>query len=293
MNIFVTGASGYIGSAVVAALVARGHQVRGLARSAEAEAKVRAAGATPVLGDLTDCSVLATAAAAGDGVVHTAATADADRVSVDEAAVTAMLAAMHGGVFVATTGAPRARSSRQPVSEEDVAPLGGPLDWLAAAETRVLEVRGSEVRGPLVRGIVVRPPIVYGDGGGPVRRLSEQARRDGIARYVDAGDNRWSVVHVRDLAQAYALLVESPHSGVFHVAEAEPLPMRDIMTAVSHCAEVPVASWSLTEAMTTHGPLAGFLAMDAALDATRLRRLVGWQPTVADALGGLLGAGIG
>jgi nucleoside-diphosphate-sugar epimerase len=164
--------------------------------------------------------------------------------------------------------------------------LGGPLDWLAEAESRVLDA-------PRARGIVVRPPIVYGDGGGPVRRLVEQARADGVARYVDAGLNCWSVVHVRDLARAYALLVESSLSGVFHVAEEAPLRMVDLMTAVGRRAEVPVASWSLTDALASHGPMAGFLAMDAALDATRLREAVGWEPVIATALGGLQGGGSG
>lgn len=87
-----------------------------------------------------------------------------------------------------------------------------------------------------------------------MQRWVEQARREGVARYVDQGANRWSVVHVRDLARAYAQLVESSLSGVFHVAEGISLRILDIMTAVSRRAEVPLASWCLTEAMTTYGP---------------------------------------
>lgn len=277
----MTGASGYIGSAVVATLVARGHHVRGLARSDAGEMRVRAAGGIPVRGDLRALPVLARAAAAGDGVIHTGATNDAERVTVDEAAVTAMVGALRGGVFVGTSGAPRARSSREPVREDDVAPLGGPLDWLAEAESRVLTASRA-------RGIVVRPPIVYGDCGGPVQRLVEQARADGVARYVDAGLNCWSVVHVRDLARAYALLAESSLSGVFHVAEQAPLRMTDLMTAVGRRAGVPVRSWSRDQALAGHGPMAGFLANDAALDASRLRDAVRWEPTIATALRGFI-----
>lgn len=282
MDVFVTGASGYIGSAVTRLLVARGHRVRGLARSDAAEATVRAAGAAPVRGGLTDLPVLAAAAAAGDAVVHTAADTGDDRPRIDAAAVRAMLDAMPGGVFVATTGAPRARSSRTPVVESDTADPAGPLSWLAAAEERVLTAAR-------VRGAVVRPPIVYGRGGGPLAGLVRQARADGIARYVGDGRNRWSTVHVDDLAHAYALVLESGATGVFHAAEATPVPMADLIAAVGDAAGVPVASWPLTQALATHGPLAGYLAADAALDAGRLRSL-GWTPRTGDDLGGICGA---
>ncbi|GAA3885424.1 NAD-dependent epimerase/dehydratase family protein [Saccharothrix violaceirubra] len=277
LDVFITGASGYIGSAITRVLVGRGHRVRGLARSARAEAVVRAAGGEPVRGSLTDLAVLA--GAVGDAVIHTAATDTADRPVVDEAAVTAMLAA-GPAVFVTTTGVPRARSSRVPVAEDDTAAPEGPLAWLADAEDRVLTAD--------VRGVVVRPPMVYGAGGGPVARLVGQARADGVARYVDEGANVWSTVHVTDLAEAYALLLETPARGVFHAAEASPVALADLMAAVGHAADVPVRSWPLSEALATHGPMAGFLAMDAALDAGRLRDL-GWTPTTGDLRGGVVG----
>ncbi|WP_438038932.1 NAD-dependent epimerase/dehydratase family protein [Sorangium sp. So ce128] len=282
MDVFITGASGFIGSAVARALVARGHRVRGLARSDASAAKVRAAGAEPIWGNLSQVDVLARAAAAGDGVVHTAATTGEDRPATDEAAVTAMLSAMSGGVFITTTGAPRARSSRVPVPEEESVNPGGALEWLVAAESRVLGAKG-------VRGLVVRPPIVYGDGGGPVAGLVQGARAAGVARTIDDGENRWSTVHVRDLAVAYAMLLESDARGVFHAAEASPEPMAALFAAIGDAAGVPVGSWSLAEALAAHGPIAGFLAMDAALDATRLRGL-GWSPEVGEALGGIRGA---
>ncbi|MBM7770979.1 nucleoside-diphosphate-sugar epimerase [Actinokineospora baliensis] len=270
MDFFVTGASGYIGSALTRTLIARGHRVRGLARTPLAEAVVRGHGAEPVLADLTDLDTLAAAAAGGDGVVHTAATETADRAEVDRAAVTAMLGAMSGGVFVTTTGAPRARSSRTPVTEDDTAAVEGPLAWLAEAEARVLDSH--------VRGVVVRPPMVYGDGGGPVLRLVAQAAADGVARYIGDGQNRWSTVHVRDLALAYAALLESTASGAFHVADGH-LSLVELMTAVGAAAAVPVAAWSLDEATAAHGWGAGFLAADAVLDTARIRAL-GWSPTI-------------
>ncbi len=254
LDLFVTGASGYIGSAVTRALVKRGHRVRGLARSAHAAEVVRAAGGTPVEASLTDVAVLAAVVARGDGVVHTAADPGPQRAAIDEAAVTAMLASMEGGVFVTTSGAPRARSSRVPVVESDVAPLGGPLDWLAHAEERVLAARS-------VRGVVVRPPIVYGDGGGPVARMVQGAST-GAAYVIDGGENRWSTVHVRDLADAYVLLAESEARGVFHAAELEPEPMVGIWTAIAEAVSVPVRHRSLSEANEANGPLAAFLAMD-------------------------------
>jgi nucleoside-diphosphate-sugar epimerase len=282
MDIFITGASGFIGSALTRALVTRGHRVRGLARDEVAGAKVRAAGGEPVPGSLTDLAVLARAAGAGDGVVHTAASAGEDRPAVDAAAVTSMLGAMSGGVFVTTTGAPRARSSRVPVTEEDTAEVAGPLAWLADAEARVLGAAG-------VRGAVVRPPMVYGEGAGPLAGLVGLAREDGVARFVGAGENRWSTVHVNDLALAYATVLESGEGGVFHAAEAAPVPMGELFAAIGEAAGVPVRSWTLAEALRTHGPMAGFLATDAALDAGRLRGL-GWSPRFGEAVAGICGA---
>jgi nucleoside-diphosphate-sugar epimerase len=282
VDVFVTGAGGYIGSAVTRTLLARGHRVRGLARSDAAEARVRAAGAAVVRGDLTDLRLLAAAAASGDAVVHTAADPGDDRVAIDAAAASAMTGAMTGGAFVSTTGAPRVRSSRAPVGEDDTAEPVGPLAWLAAAEHRVLSA-------PRVRGAVVRPPIVYGAGGGPIAGLVGQARADGVARVVDAGENRWSTVHVSDLAEAYALILEREATGAFHAAEALPVTMAELFEAVGYAAGVPVKSWTLTEALAAHGPMAGHLAGDAALDAGRLRSL-GWTPSTGDALGGITGA---
>ncbi|MEV8633608.1 NAD-dependent epimerase/dehydratase family protein [Streptosporangium sp. NPDC051023] len=282
MDIFITGASGFIGSALTRVLVTRGHRVRGLARDDAAEAKVRAAGGQPVRGSLTDLTVLAREADAGDGVVHTAASNGDDRPAIDAAAVTSMLASMAGGAFVTTTGAPRARSSRVPVTEDDTADAVGPLAWLAEAESRVLGAQG-------VHGAVVRPPMVYGDGAGPVAGLVQRARADGVARYVGTGENRWSTVHVSDLALAYALVLESGATGVFHAAEATPVPMADLFSAIGDAAGVPVRSWSLAEALETYGFLAGFLAADAALDASRLRGL-GWSPRFGETLTGICGA---
>jgi nucleoside-diphosphate-sugar epimerase len=282
VDVFVTGASGYIGSAVARTLLAHGHRVRGLARSDAAADRVRAAGAVPVRGSLTDLPVLAAAAAAGDAVVHTAAAVGDDRPQIDAAAVRAMLGAMAGGAFVTTTGAPRTRSSRVPVGEDDTAEPVGPLAWLAEAEHRVLTAAR-------VRGAVVRPPIVYGAGGGPVAGLVLQARTDGVARYAGAGENRWSAVHVRDLAAAYTMILEKNATGAFHAAEAVPVTMSGLIEAIGYAAGVPAKSWTLAEALATHGPLAGYLAADAALDAGRLRAL-GWAPATGDALGGITGA---
>lgn len=131
--------------------------------------------------------------------------------------------------------------------------------------------------------------MVYGDGAGPVAGLVGQARADGVARYAGDGANRWSTVHVADLAVAYATVLESRAGGVFHAAETSPEPMAALVEAVGAAAGVPVRSWSLQEAVQTHGPLAAYLAMDAALDAGRLRGL-GWSPRFGETVGGIRGA---
>ena len=193
-----------------------------------------------------------------------------------------MLGALERGAFITTTGAPVARSSRTPVKEEDTGELPPALSWLTRAEARVL---GAEH----VRGVVVRPPIVYGDGAGPIAGMVQRARAEEISRYIGDGENRWSTVHVRDLAVAYSLLAESNERGVFHVAEREPVAMKQLFSAIGEAAYVAVKSWSLERASAEHGPMAGFLALDAALDAGKLRSL-GWETRFGDALGDVCGA---
>ena len=281
LDIFITGASGYIGSAVARTLVDRGHTVRGLARSDRAERIVRSTGAHPIRGDLANLEVMAEAAGAGDGVIHTAADTGEDRAGIDRLAVDAMLAAMSGGVFVTTTGAPVTASSATPVPESELSPRGGFLDWLFDAEHRVLSAGH-------VRGVVVRPPMVYGDGGGPMASLVRQARAEGVARYIDDGANHWSTVHVRDLAVAYCLLVESDLNGAFHAAESDPIDMRSLVTAVASVAGAEVVGWPLTEATANAGPLAAALARESALDASKLRHSTPWRPVVGESIGGIV-----
>jgi nucleoside-diphosphate-sugar epimerase len=283
LDIFITGASGYIGSAVARALIDRGHTVRGLARSDRAERIVRSTGAHPIRGDLADLDVIAEAASAGDGVVHTAATTGEDRAEIDRQAVNAMLTAMSGGVFVTTTGAPVTASSTTPVPESQMSPRGGFLDWLFDAEHRVSSADH-------VRGVVVRPPMVYGDGGGPVAALVCQARAEGVARYIDNGANRWSTVHVRDLAVAYCLLLESDLSGAYHAAESDPIDMRSLVTAIASIAGAEAVGWPLDEATATVGPLATTLARESVLDASKLRHGTSWRPVVGESIGGIVAA---
>lgn len=280
MRIFVLGASGYIGGAVASALVARGHVVDGLARSDDAARKVRSTGARVVRGGLEDVDAWSRTAAEADAIVHAASALGGD---ADAAVVDALLAAARGRCFVLTSAAPCAPASRTPVDEERAAPEGGPLDWLARLE-RV--VAGSTS----VRGLVVRVPMAYGDDGGPVARLVMGARAEGVARIIAPGDGRWSVVHVRDLARAYAMLIESPDArGIFHAADEAPLGLAEIMAAVGRAARVPVTTWTLAEAEAAYGPLAHLLARDTAIASTKLRSL-GWRTPVGDALGGLAGA---
>lgn len=282
MNIFVTGASGYIGSTTTRVLIQRGHRVRGLARSAAAAAQVRATGAEPVHGSLAELDLLAREAALADAVIHTAASNGPDRPEVDAAAVTAMLSSQRGGAFLTTSGAPVARSSRRPVVEDDVANLDGPLAWLAQAEKRVLDA-------PRTRGIVVRCPMVYGDGAGPLAGLVQRARAEGVAHVIGSGEACWSTVHVRDVALAYARLIETEAAGVFHASEVQPVSMARLFATVAEVAGVPLRSWSLEEALAVHGPMASFLAHDAALDASKLRG-IGWSTTFGEELGGVCGA---
>src|SRR5579864_3525326 len=208
MNIFLTGATGYIGSAVADAFMKAGHSVTGLARSDEAAGKLRLKGVTPHHGDLTSPASLTGAANALDGVIHTGTTNDG---GLDQAAVRAMLDALKGSgkPFVYTSGVWVLGNTGDTPADES-APLK-PLAlvaWRPAVERMVLD---SAQQG--VRAIVIRPGLVYGRGGGIPADLVKSARENGAARYVGTGENRWPVIDVDDLADLYLRAFERAGAG--------------------------------------------------------------------------------
>jgi nucleoside-diphosphate-sugar epimerase len=280
MRVFVTGASGHIGSAVVPELLQAGYQVTGLARSDGSAAALKAAGAEVRRGDLDDLDGLREAAAAADGVIHLAFKHDQMRSGNFPAAVEADLRAIQAlGAALEGTGKPLVTSSGgnggatgRPGTEQDTG--GGPR---AEAENTVI---GFAERG--VRSAAVRlPPIVHStlDHHGFAHVLIATARAKGISGYVGDGSNRWPSVHTLDAARVYRLALESAPAGTrLHAAADEGIPFRDIAAAIGHGAGVPTASIAAGDAGGHFGFLGPLVSQDIPTSSEWTRRTLGWEP---------------
>ncbi|MGI5441451.1 SDR family oxidoreductase [Streptomyces shenzhenensis] len=286
MRIFVTGASGWIGSALVPELIGAGHQVVGLARSDASAAALTAAGAETVRGTIDDLDVLASAAAASDGVVHLAfkhdiafsgdfqGASDADRRAADT------LGDALAGTdrpFVLASGLAGLKPG-QVATERDM-PTGDGSQAAARAATATA-VLGLASRG--VRSSVVRlSPTCHGDGDkGFMATLVAIARATGVSGYLGDGANRWPAVHRLDAARLFRLAVEKAPAGtVLHGAAEEGVAIRDVAEVIGRHLEVPVAAVAPEAAAEHFAWLGGFLGLDAPTSSTLTRELLGWQPT--------------
>ncbi len=280
MRLFLTGATGYIGGAVAEVLRAAGHTVTGLARSEEAARKLEARGVAVARGSLHDTAVLAAAAREADGVIHMALDfGAADTPQVDAGAVRAMLGALEetGRPFVYTSGVWVIGDTGGRAADEETPLNPTPLvAWRPAVERTVLDAAREGVRT-----VVLRPAMVYGRGGGAVAGFVKTARENGVVRFIGNGANRWSFVHVEDLADLYLLaLTQAPEGSLFLAADGPAIPVREVAEAASRAAgaEGRTQSVPLEEARKTMGPLADALVMDQEISAARAQRLLGWAP---------------
>ena len=284
MNVLVTGATGYIGAAIARALTAAGHGVAGLARSSDAARRLEAAGVAAVAGDLTDTDSLA-AARNFDGVIHAAMQWGSDAGRIDESGVRAMLAALAGSAkpFVYTSGVWVMGNTGDRLAGEGAMLRPTPLvAWRPAVERMVLDAVESNVRG-----IVIRPAVVYGRGGGIVGAWVREAREHGAPRVVGDGGNRWSFVHVDDLADLYVrALLNSGGGQLYLAAEGPALTVKEVAEAASRAggAGGKVAYIPLEEARRNMGPLADALVLDQRVGSTKAGRLLGWTPRGPDVL---------
>ena len=282
MRVFVTGASGFVGSAVVQELLGAGHQVVGLARSDESAKALKAAGAEVFLGSLDEPDGLARAAAASDGVIHLAFKHDfanfAANCETDRIAVEALGSALVGSdkPFVITSGTLMvAFVAPGRLGTEDFAPPAGVPR--AASEIAAL---GFAARG--VRSSVIRlPPNVHADGtGGFTTPLIETARAKGVAAYVDDGRNRWPATHRPDAARLYRLALEKAPGGKrYHAVHEEGIPTRRIAEAIGAGLGVPAVSITAEAAPAHFGFLGMFAGLDAPSSSKLTREALGWQPT--------------
>jgi nucleoside-diphosphate-sugar epimerase len=280
MRVFVTGASGFIGSATVVDLLEAGHEVVGLARSDASAAAISAAGAEVHRGALDDLDSLRSGAADSDGVVHTAFIHDFSNIAasgpVDREAIEAMGAELEGSdrPLVIAAGVLGLTSGR-PATEQDVYPPGS--THRVASEEAAIGLARKGVRSSALR----LPPSVHGEGDhGFVPQLIAVAREKGVSGHPGDGSNRWSAVHRLDAARLFRLAVESAPAGSFlHGIGEEGIPTREIAAAIGRQLEVPVASIPAEEVDDHFGWIGRFFAMDGTASSAWTREQLAWEPT--------------
>jgi nucleoside-diphosphate-sugar epimerase len=283
MKVFVTGATGFIGSAIVPELIDAGHRVLGLARSDAGAKSLAAAGADVHRGSLDDLESLHTGAAAADAVIHTAFIHDfskfEENCETDRRAIEALGFALAGSdrLLIVTSGTGIAAPTPGLLATEEDPPYSGPnaVPRVASEEAAAsLAARG-------VRVAVVRLPQVHNpERQGLVTYAIAIAHEKGVSIFVGDGANRWPAVHVLDAARLYRLVLEKGVAGArYHAVAEEGVPLRDIAQAIGRRVNVPVVSGSREHAAEHFGWLAHFALMDIPASSIRTQRELKWQPT--------------
>jgi len=279
MRVFVTGATGFIGSAVVKELVGAGHNVLGMTRSDAGVAWLEAAGARAHRGDLEDFESLRSGATVNDAVIHTAFRHDwsrfAESCELDKRAIETIGGVLEGSSrpFLVSSGVGVAQGR---AATEDDPPFPSSL-----ALPRVSEVTAVALMERGIHAIVMRLPQVHDTvKQGLVTPLITIARAKGVSAYIGDGQNRWPAAHVSDVAHLYLLALEKGTAGArYHAVTEEGVALRDIATAIGRGLNVPVISVSQEQAQEHFGFLGFFAGRDPLTSSAQTRAKLGWNPT--------------
>lgn len=288
MKIFITGATGFIGGSVAEALVAKGHEVSGLVRSEEKAKYLETRNITPIFGDLSDKEVLTEAAENADLIINAA---DSDHREAVEAILEAIKGT--GKTFIQTSGSSIVSDALGGEASEKIHDDEAEFEPLPEKKKRIaIDNFVRDAAKDDVRSIVICPTMIYGQGSGynprsiQVPFLVKQAKKDGAAKYIGKGANRWSNVHIEDLVDLYLLAIDKAQTGDFFFAENGEESLKAIAEEIGRLLNLPAQNWTQSEAIAAFGRDAAVFGFgsNSRVKAFKARNELGWKPRMHDIL---------